>query len=111
MAKNETLNCQKRVEVEQSSYNREHPVAFGQKRVEVEQSSYNREHPVAFGQKREKVGVGQSDIANNTLCRFCFQVHPFLAIAPPKTSRGHKVEKHHPEVKNTRRALYTKIKR
>ena len=52
----------------------------GQKRVEAEQSSYNREHPVAFGQKRERMGVGQSDTANNTLCRYCFQVHPFLAI-------------------------------
>ena len=47
----------------------------GQKRVEAEQNSYNREHPVVFGQKREKVGVGQSDTANNTLCHYCFQVH------------------------------------
>ena len=63
----------------------------GQKRVEAEQSSYYREYPVAFGQKREIVGVGQSDTANNTLCRYCFQgtsvlakKHrelPFLAIA------------------------------
>ena len=45
----------------------------GQKRVEVEQSSYYREYPVAFGQKRELVGVGQSDTANKTLCRYCFQ--------------------------------------
>ena len=43
------------------------------KRVEAEQSSYYREYPVAFGQKREIVGVGQSDTANNTLCRYCFQ--------------------------------------
>ena len=48
-------------------------------RVEAKQSSYNREHPVAFGQKREKVGVDQSYMVNNTLCRYCFQVHPFLA--------------------------------
>ena len=46
--------------------------------MEAEQSSYYREYPVAFGQKREKVGVGQSDTANKTLCRYCFQVHPFL---------------------------------
>ena len=45
----------------------------GQKRVEAEQSSYCREYPAAFGQKREIVGVGQSDMANNTLCRYCFQ--------------------------------------
>ena len=57
----------------------------GQKRVEAEQSSYNREYPVAFGQKREIVGVGQSDTANNTLCRYCFQVHPFLAKKAPGT--------------------------
>ena len=25
--------------------------------------------------KREKVGVGQSDMVNNILCRYCFQVH------------------------------------
>ena len=43
--------------------------------MEAEQSSYYREYPVAFGQKREKVGVGQSDTASNTLCRYCFQVH------------------------------------
>ena len=49
------------------------------KRVEAEQSSYYREYPVAFGQKREIVGVDQSDTANNTLCHYCFQVHPFLA--------------------------------
>ena len=54
-----------------------------QKRVEAEQSSYYREHPVAFGQKREKVGVGQSDTANNTLCRYCFQVNLFLAKKAP----------------------------
>ena len=51
----------------------------GQKRVEAERSSDYREYPVAYGQKREKVGVGQSDTANNTLCRYCFQVLPFLA--------------------------------
>ena len=51
----------------------------GQKRVRAEQSSYYREHPVDFGQKRKKVGVGQSDMANNTFCRYCFQVYPFLA--------------------------------
>ena len=55
----------------------------GQKRVEAEQSSYNREHPDASDQKREKVGVGQSDMTNNTLCRYCFQVHPFLAKKAP----------------------------
>ena len=57
----------------------------GQKRVEAEQSSYYREYPVAFGQKREIVGVGQSDTANNTLCRYCFQVHPSLAKKAPGT--------------------------
>ena len=41
--------------------------------------------------------MGQSYTANNTLCRYCFQVHPFLAktyrelpflaIAPPKKRR------------------------
>ena len=41
--------------------------------MEAEQSSYYREYPVAFGQKREIVGVGQSDTASNTLCRYCFQ--------------------------------------
>ena len=57
----------------------------GQKRVGAEQSSYYREHPVDFGQKRKKVGVGQSDMASNTLCRYCFQVHPFLAKKHWKT--------------------------
>ena len=57
----------------------------GQKRVEAEQSSYYREYPVAFCQKREIAGVGQSDTANNTLCRYCFQVHPFLAKKAPDT--------------------------
>ena len=57
----------------------------GQKRVEAEQSSYYREYPVAFGQKREIAGVGQSD-TNNTICRYCFQVHPFLAKKAPGTS-------------------------
>ena len=56
-----------------------------QKRVEAEQSSYYREYPVAFGQKREIAGVGQSDTANSTLCRYCFQVHPFLAKKAPGT--------------------------
>ena len=50
-------------------------------------SSYYGEYPVAFGQKREIVGVGQSDTANNTLCRYCFQVHPFLAKKAPGTSQ------------------------
>ena len=51
----------------------------GHKRVEAEQSSNDREHPVVFGQKRVKMGVGQSDMANNNiLCRYCIQVlHPF----------------------------------
>ena len=53
--------------------------------MEAEQSSYYREYPVAFGQRREIVGVGQSDTANNTLCRYCFQVHPFLAKKAPGT--------------------------
>ena len=44
-----------------------------QKRVEAEQSSYYREYPVVFGQKWEILGVGQSDTADNTLCRYCFQ--------------------------------------
>ena len=57
----------------------------GQKRVEAEQSSYYREYPVAFGQKREIVGVGQSVTVNNTLCRYCIQVHPFLAKKAPGT--------------------------
>ena len=55
------------------------------KRVEAEKSSSYREYPVAFGQKREIVGVGQSDTANNTLCRYCFQVHSFLAKKAPGT--------------------------
>ena len=53
--------------------------------MEAEQSSYYREYPAAFGQKREIVGVGQSDTANNTLCRYCFQVHLFLAKKAPGT--------------------------
>ena len=53
--------------------------------MEAEQNSYYREFPVAFGQKREIVGVGQSDTANNTLCRYYFQVHPFLAKKAPGT--------------------------
>ena len=57
----------------------------GQKRMEAEQSGYYREYPVAFGQKREIESVGQSDTANNTLCRYCFQVHPFLAKKAPGT--------------------------
>ena len=57
----------------------------GQKRVKAEQSSYYREYPVAFGQKREIAGVGQSDTANSTLCRYCSQVHPFLARKAPGT--------------------------
>ena len=51
--------------------------------MEAEQSSFHREYPVTFGQKWEIVGVGQSDTANNTLCRYCFQVHPFLAKNAP----------------------------
>ena len=51
----------------------------------TEQSRYYREYPAAFGQKREIVGVGQSDTANNTLCRYFFQVHPFLAKKAPGT--------------------------
>ena len=31
------------------------------------------------------MGVGQSDTANNTLCRYCFQVYPFLAKKAPST--------------------------
>ena len=57
----------------------------GQKQVETEQSSYYREYPVAFDQKREIAGVGQSDTVNNTRCRYCFQVHPFLAKKAPGT--------------------------
>ena len=30
------------------------------------------------------MGVGQSDTTNNTLCRYCFQVHPFLAKKVPE---------------------------
>ena len=37
------------------------------KRVKAKQSSYNREHLVTFDPKREKVGIDQSDMANNTL--------------------------------------------
>ena len=48
---------------------------------------------VAFGQKREKVGVGQSNTANNTLCRYCFQAHPFFA----KKARGAPVFGHCPK--------------
>ena len=53
--------------------------------MEAEQSSYYREYPVDFGQKREIVGIGQSDTANKTLCRYCFQVHSFLAKKAPGT--------------------------
>ena len=61
-----------------------------QKRVEAEQSSYYREYPVAFGQKREIVGVGQSDMANNTLCRNCFQgTSVFGQKAPGAPVFGH----------------------
>ena len=52
--------------------------------MEAEQSSNNREHPVVFGQKRAKMSVGQSDMVNNTFCRYCIQVHPFLARKAPK---------------------------
>ena len=38
-----------------------------------------------LAKNREIVGVGQSDTANNTLCRYCFQVHPFLAKKAPGT--------------------------
>ena len=62
----------------------------GQKRVEAEQSSYYREYPVAFGQKREIEGVGQSDTANNTLCRYCFQgTSVFGQKAPGAPVFGH----------------------
>ena len=62
----------------------------GQKRVEAEQSSYFREYPVAFGQKREIVGVDQSDTANNTLCRYCFQsTSVFSQKAPGAPVFGH----------------------
>ena len=62
----------------------------GQKRVEAEQSSYYREYPVAFGQKREIVGVGQSDTANNTLFRNCFQgTSAFVQKAPGAPVFGH----------------------
>ena len=57
----------------------------GQKRVEAEQSSCYREYPAAFDQKREIMGVGQSDTASNTLCRYCFQVHMILAKKAPGT--------------------------
>ena len=62
----------------------------GQKRVEAEQSSHYREFPVASGQKREIVGVGQSDAANNTLCRYCFQgTSVFGQKAPGAPVFGH----------------------
>ena len=52
--------------------------------------SYYREYPVAFGQKREIVGVGQSDTANNTLCRYCFQgTSVFGQKAPGAPVFGH----------------------
>ena len=35
--------------------------------------------------KNGRVGVGQSDTANNTLYRYGFQVHPFLAKKAPGT--------------------------
>ena len=62
--------------------------------MEAEQSSYYRENPVAFGQKREKVRVGPSDTANDTLCRYIFQVHPFLAKKAP----GAPVSGHSPNI-------------
>ena len=62
----------------------------GQKRVEAEQSSYYREYPVAFGQKWEIVGVGQSDTANNSLYRYCFQgTSVFGQKAPEAPVFGH----------------------
>ena len=62
----------------------------GQKRVEAEQSSYYREYPVAIGQKREIVGVGQSNTANNTFCRNCFQgTSVFGQKAPGAPVFGH----------------------
>ena len=62
----------------------------GQKRVEAEKSSYYREYPAAFGQKREIVGVAQSDTANNTLCRYCFQgISVFGQKAPRAPVFGH----------------------
>ena len=52
--------------------------------------AYYREYPVAFGQKREIVGVGQSDTANNTLCRYCFHgTSVFGQKAPGATVFGH----------------------
>ena len=43
-----------------------------QERVEVDQSTNNKEHLVVFGRKCMKVGVGQSDMANNILSRYNF---------------------------------------
>ena len=51
--------------------------------MEAEQSSYYREYPIAFGQKWEIVDVGQSDTANNTLCRNCFQGTSVFALKAP----------------------------
>ena len=68
------------------------------KRVEAGQSRNNREHPVVSDQKWVKMGVGQSVMANITLCRLCIQAQytrfwpeqhrelPFLAIALSKTN-------------------------
>ena len=51
--------------------------------MEAEQSSYYREYP-------EIVGVGQSDTANNTLCRYCFQgTSVFGQKAPGAPVFGH----------------------
>ena len=51
--------------------------------MEAEQSKKDGEHPAVFGQKRVKTGVGQSDMTNNILCRYCIQVQPFLARKAP----------------------------
>ena len=43
-----------------------------------------QQQPGRFWPKKEKVGVGQPNMANDTLCRYCFQVlQPFLAKKAP----------------------------
>ena len=64
--------------------------------MEAEQSSNNREHPVVFGQKRVKMGVGQSDVFNYTLCHYFIQVHLFLvnnATGAPVLGQGSKIKR------------------
>ena len=50
--------------------------------MEAEQSINNQEQPVVFGRKRVKMGVGQSDLANNPLGHYC--IHRYIRFWPEK---------------------------